>query len=225
MGRARNELESFMTAAAEEIPDVDSEMTLSEPFERAEAAALQTLSRHRGPAGAIRRHLRGARQPAQDADVSSVLTGIFSMILGEPPPLDDAVMLNQILYAFGGHGLVEPLFPGAPVVMPEGAAAFGETLAVVARAGIFEVPDDISHAELVSAREFCRSLSSALTSIPIEALKHHLGGDATATFWQPDDPLKVTQMLTYFVKVSRICPLNSGHIIAAVQQQGWLSVP
>lgn len=142
----------------------------------------------------------------------SALVGIFSTVLGEPPPEHDTEMLEKLLYGFGAHGLVEAPAPGVAPVLAEGAGALAEALALVVQAGILDVPVDMSESELDAALEFGRSMGVALAALPDGPMRHYLGGDGVVGFWQPDDPQKVALLLIWLFRYAgwyRLIPSRS----------------
>jgi hypothetical protein len=60
-------------------------------------------------------------------------------------------------------------------------------------------------------------------SVPRSEIRRYLGGDGVGSFWRPDDPLSVAQLLTYLVKLLRERPLDVAPIVRAVEEAGWLT--
>jgi len=218
----RRDFDRLAAKAAAEASAVEREWMLSDAYERAEALAELIVDQPRGLAATIRRQLRSAHQPADRGDVLTVLVSLFRTVLGEPPPKTDEYGLDQLLYAFGAHGMVEPVYPGGPVAAPDGPASFGDALARFAGPDAFEVPTDITGAELAAARSQAQTVGTVFAAIPEGPARHHLGGDHLRSFWMPTDPTRVSQVLVSFVKISRTVALQVEEVAEAVRAQGWL---
>lgn len=214
------------TAAGADVAPIDPSFRRDDTYERAEAAASRALLTRSPMARVIRSRLHGAHQPAGVQDLLSVLTGLFRLVLGDPPPRDDTEMLDHMLYAFGAHGLVEQLAPGIPAVMPEGPAGLSDALTTIVRSSMFSIPDDVGPDELVEVRDRIIVLGDALGSIPQEPvlLRHHLGGDAAFSLWEPDDPMKVAMILGSFLAILRETPLTDRDLVAAIRDL-WPATP
>lgn len=219
--RIRREIRAAVELARSETSEVASEWALTAAYEHAEAMADRAISRKSKTARAIRRQLSHAGQPSTTADVHAVLTALFRTALGEPPDVDDAEGLAQILFAFGAHGLVEKPDFADTAIVPEGPTGYGKLLNLAAT-GVLTVADDITDDELAGARELAQTLSMVYAAIPSPQVLHYLGGDATLSFWQPDHPQKVAQLLNYFVNVRRETGLDPTPIVNALRQLGWL---
>jgi len=154
-----------------------------------------------------------------------ILIGVFRVVLGDPSPRDDTEMLDQMLYAFGAHGLTEQADAGIAAVLPEGPVGLGDALAKAIQAQVLRFPDEVGPDELIGVRDRVIDLCGALASIPHEAMKlrHHLGGNALSSFWQPDDPMNVAMVLTFFVAMLRETPLMDKELVAAIRHQ-WPAV-
>lgn len=218
---AWSEMNVLLERATAIKDDIPPEWRRTDAFDHADAVARMEVDSGGEMAVAIRANLRKARQPAEDEDVHSVVLWLVSIVLGEPPPVDDDEIAHRLLYAFDAHGLVEPVFANGPVAVPEGPSAFVNAMAVQVRLGVFSVPDDVTEAELIAARDLSVVLGEALQTVPPTEIRHHLGGDGVMSFWRPDEPLSVAQLINYLVKLLREQPLDVAPIVAAVAEAGW----
>lgn len=189
-------------------------------FDRAEKLAARDATKTRGLTAAIRRQLRRSGTSAAGNEVT-VVVALIQTLLGVAPDATDEVALDRMLTAYGAHGLVEPLVPGGPVVVPDGPTALREALAFHAGERAFFVPDDITADELDAARSFLLMLTTGLRNAPPE-LRHHLGGEAMLNAWQPTDAMLAAQILVGMVKVMRLPDVDVRPIVDAMREVGLL---
>jgi hypothetical protein len=223
LASARSELDSLLGSAAEVVAAMPAEWRRSDAFDQSDAVARLEVESGGVLAATISSNLRKADQPTGDEDVHSVVLWLISTLLGEPPDIEDEEIAHRLLYAFDAHGLVESVAPGVAPVLPEGPTALINALAIQVRLGPFTLPEDVTETELIAARELASVLGAALHSVPRSEIRRYLGGDGVLSFWKPDDPLSVAQLLTYLAKLLREQPLDVTPIVRAVEEAGWLT--
>ena len=221
--KVRAELAKSVRQAASEGRPVPIEWRLSDEYEAAEAMAGRELARKGELARSVRRQLRRAGGPHGDHEVLQTLVAMYATALGEPPAADDVETYDKLLHAFGAHGLIEPITPGGPVVVPEGPSGLADALRLFAGLGILDLPIDFTECEIDDCLAFCRTAAAALGSIPqgADLLRHHVGGAGVLGFWKDDDPEAIALCLLLFVRILRTTTLDLSPIVSAVTEQGW----
>jgi hypothetical protein len=215
--RSMNEVAAKARAFAEVVP---AGMRLDAVFESSSAMSRMMLAQRAELARLVRRNLRKAGLPHSDADVETVLVACVSAALGVPVDTDDEVALNGLMYGFGAHGLLESVVEGVGPVVDDGLAGIADALGRASRAAQTPLASDVTMTELINARGMVRDLAAVFRAVP-EPVLHFLGGSAVADIWDPLDPVRVTQTVTWAVNARRDDGIDPSPIFDAARDAGW----